>query len=236
MHAARSLFIIQIAPVTKTCSEAPRSLGETSPHCKLDCRKVLLIPVKGLWEKCSLKCVLVTYTTKGQGFRTMSSKTRPTEAKPNNSLYSLHPGAVLSTALRFGGEESDRKEKHSVFSVLVRTKTHQGDFLGGVVTRVRLLTGTCFFQASQERRLIYWKGSVSTVGKNRSEDRSAVGWVGKERRHSFCVRKTAFGRDSQWKIVRKPVSALSTELTSTLRIHVCFKRNQSPSPLGSPSV
>lgn len=56
---------------------------------------------------------------------------------------------------------------------------------------VSLLTGTCLFQVSQERRLIYWKGSVSTVGKNGSEDLSAVGWIGKERRHSFCFRKMA---------------------------------------------
>lgn len=90
--------------------------------------------------------------------------------------------------------------------------------------RFRLLTGTCSFQVSHERRLIYLNGSVCTMGKK---------WI---RGPLCCVLGSELGRwfygsDSQWKIVMKPESGVCTGellsidahnlyiLSSVIRVH-----------------
>lgn len=77
--------------------------GETtSACCRMRRPPSPLNPVRGLWERCSLKYVLLTYTTKGQNSHSnefYNYKSKPTETEVNNPLLSLRPGAVLSTAL-----------------------------------------------------------------------------------------------------------------------------------------
>lgn len=58
------------------------------------------------------------------------------------------------------------ERKGLVFSrCLLGQKLVRVIFLRGVVMWFSLLTSTCFFQVSHERRLIYWNRSVSTVEK-----------------------------------------------------------------------
>lgn len=80
------------------------------------------------------------------------------------------------------------QDKHSSDVVLLEQS---------VVRRLSLLTGTCFFQVSHERRLIYWHGSISTVGKNGPEDHSAVCWDHKRNKTCPLGRRVA-----SWKWAR----------------------------------
>lgn len=65
-------------------------------------------------------------------------------------------------------------------------------FLRGVVMWFSLLTSTCFFQVSHERRLIYWNRSVSTVEKMDQKTTLLSSALERERRYSLCFRKMAW--------------------------------------------
>lgn len=54
-----------------------------------------------------------------------------------------------------------------------------------------LFTGICFFQVSHGRRLIYWNGSVSTVGEVDQKTPLLYVRTGKEMSHFLCLRMMA---------------------------------------------
>lgn len=73
-----------------------------------------------------------------------------------------------------------------------------------------LLTGTCFFQVSHERRF-YWSGSVSTVGKMDQKTTRLCSRLGTKEDTPSVLGRWLYRRDSGWKITMQPESAVCTE-------------------------